>query len=125
MLSTPPPGRAGVFLSLVACALAYGAQDPGTSWNGMLRDGSGGAIAGAVLSVRSGGAQFTATSAKGGQFAFPALPPGEYSITAVRDGATAACARTLRLPGELPAAIEWANGALSFVAAAQIGRAHA
>ena len=85
----------------------------------MLRDGSGGAIAGAVLSVRSGGAQFTATSAKGGQFAFRALPPGEYSITAVRDGATAACARTLRLPGELPAAIEWANGVLSLVAAAQ------
>ena len=103
----------------MACALAYGAQDPGTAWNAVLRDGSGGAIAGAVLSVRSGGAQFTATSAKGGQFAFRALPPGEYSITAVRDGATAACARTLRLPGELPAAIEWANGALSFVAAAQ------
>jgi hypothetical protein len=103
------------FISLVACAIASRAQSPDTSWTGMLRDGRGEAISGAALTVRSGAAQFTVTTAKAGQFAFPALPPGEYSITAVNQGATAACARTLRLPGQLPAAIEWANGALSLV----------
>jgi hypothetical protein len=116
MLNTRPLGGVAALLSLVACALAIGAQEPGTPWNGVLRDGRGEAIAGAVLSARSGTVQFTATSAKNGRFAFPALPAGEYSITADREGATAACARTLRLPGDVPAAIEWANGALSFVA---------
>jgi hypothetical protein len=96
------------------CALICGAQNPATPWSGALRDGRGEVITGAVLTVRAGSVQFTATTGRGGRFAF-ALPPGEYSVSAVLKGATVVCARTVRVPGELPPAIEWANGALSLV----------
>src|ERR1039457_2162557 len=100
--------------AFAACALAGGAQREETSWTGILRDGRGQAIVGATVNVQSGVVRGTATTGKDGRFAFRALPAGEYSISAEYQGATAACPRTVRLPGGGSLVLEWpANGALT------------
>ena len=103
-------------LALAGIVLAVSAQTPATPWTATLRDGRGEAIAGARLGLRSSAGGFTATTGKDGRFTFAALPAGEYTLSASRGGAAAACARPLAFPREVPAAIEWANGALAIVA---------
>ena len=99
----------------MACALAGGAQREETPWTGILRDSRGQVVAGATLNAQSGAFRGTATTGKDGRFTFPALPAGEYTISATRQGATAACPRTVRLPGDgSEALLEWSmNGELS------------
>lgn len=92
------------------------AQNSATPWTGVLRDRHGEAVPGATIAVHSGAADLSVTTSANGQFRFPALPPGEYTVTARRRDVTATAARTLRVPGEFPAALQWDSGALSFIA---------
>ncbi len=97
--------------ALIACAavafsaLAAAEQPSADSWKGILRDALGAAIAGAVVRVQSAGTKAAATTGKDGQFAFAALPAGDYSVSVEYKGSTATCARLVRLPGGTEAAV--------------------
>ena len=103
-------------VALAACALAAGEQREAKPWTGVLRDSQREALAGATVRVESGNLHLTATTAKDGRFAFPALTPGDYTITAEYNGATAACTRPVQLPRSSAADLGWsANGVLSLI----------
>ena len=110
--------------ALIACAavavptLAAEDQRFGDSWKGTLRDAHGTAIAGAVVRVQSAGTKAAATTRGNGQFAFGALPAGEYAVSVAYKGATAKCSRPVRLPGNgATAVLELsADGSLSLLA---------
>jgi len=83
-----------------ACLLlstVLGAQDAKT-WSGEVRDGEGHAIAGAAVTLRSASSSATAKTEAGGQFAFPVLAAGDYTISVEYQGKVAAGAK-LQLPG--------------------------
>jgi hypothetical protein len=111
------PFAAIAVAAIAACTLAAGAQRSDRPWTGILRDGHGAPIANATVDVRSGGNSVRVKTSQEGRFAFPALLPGEYSVTAEANGATAALAQTIQLPGNGSAVVlEWsAAGALSVV----------
>ena len=87
---------------LIACAaiavpmLAAAGQPSGDSWKGILQDAHGAPIAGATVRVQSGGTKAAATTRSDGQFAFAALPAGEYAVSVDYQGSTATCPRPVR-----------------------------
>jgi hypothetical protein len=86
--------RALCVLSALAClATSAGAAEP--AWSGVLRDKSGARMANATVKLRDGakGREYsTKTSAKG-EFAFDAVAPGAYEVSAVVDGKTCVAAK--------------------------------
>jgi len=84
--------------TLFFCALAAGQQET-KSWAGVLLDGDGKPIAGAIVRVQAGDARATATTAADGRFTFAAVAAGEYSIAVEHKGATAAFPHPVELPG--------------------------
>jgi len=86
-------------MALAACAAVWGQQQGTKSWTGILNDGDGNAIAGAVVRLRLGDTLAAATTAPDGRFTFPSLAAGEYSISVEYHGTTAAYARKIQLPG--------------------------
>ncbi len=98
--------------------LAAGDQPSGEAWRGTLRDAHGAAIAGAVVRVQSAGTKAAATTGGDGQFAFAALPAGEYSVSVDYKGSTATCSRPVGLPGSGSTAVFQlsADGSLSLLA---------
>jgi hypothetical protein len=109
---------------LIACAaiavpmLAAAGQPSGDSWKGILQDAHGAPIAGATVRVQSGGTKAAATTRSDGQFAFAALPAGEYAVSVDYQGSTATCPRPVRLAGGAAAAVLElaADGSLSLLA---------
>ena len=80
--------KARFVLGLLAFYLATFAQDPVASLEGEIRDASGGAIAGATVTVTNldMGYQQTQTASPMGLYKFSQLPPGRYKISVQRDG---------------------------------------
>lgn len=83
----------GCAVALAAAAVLLtpsiaGAQTPTGSLNGVLRDTSGGALPGATVTLipEPEGAERSAVSGSSGQYAFPALSPGLYTIRATLAG---------------------------------------
>src|SRR5215472_11902522 len=65
------------------------AQTAGTgALTGIVTDATGGAMSGASIQLtsRSTGELRTATTGPGGNYLIAALPPGEYTLTVLRDG---------------------------------------
>ena len=75
--------------ALAACALASAQPQDTKLWTGILFDGSGNAIPGAVVRLRRRDAVVNAKTAQDGRFTFPALTAGEYSISVESQGTTA------------------------------------
>jgi hypothetical protein len=86
-------------MMLAACALASGQQQETKPWAGILRDSGGLPIAEAVVRLQSGNSLATARTEQSGRFTFPALPPGEYSISVEHNRTTAIYPRKIQLPG--------------------------
>src|SRR5450755_4053312 len=74
-----------IALGLSTCALL--AQSNG-SMTGVVKDSTGGVVVGASVSVAdaSHGVNQTVTTNASGEFAFPLLPPGNYTLTIALTG---------------------------------------
>jgi hypothetical protein len=84
--------------AFAACALAPGQRPDTNAWTGILLGSSGKSISGAVVSLQLRDALVTAKTAQDGQFSFPALAAGEYSISVEYQGVTANSTRSIQLP---------------------------
>lgn len=75
-------------LALLLCAPAALAQSDTATATGSVRDGSGGAIQNAAVTIRNIDTGFSreSTSTQEGRYWLAALPPGRYELTAQRDG---------------------------------------
>ena len=89
--------RALIAIVLAAC-LPAAPQDT-KPWSGILRDSAGAAIPSATVNLKSGTALSTAKTDTSGRFTFPAVTPGEYSISVEHNGTTALYAKKSNLPG--------------------------
>jgi hypothetical protein len=88
--------------AVAACAL-HGQSPQANQFTGILRDGTGDAIAGAVLRLQQPDhAAVTARTAQDGRFTFPSIPAGEYSLAVEYQGRTATYAGKFQLPGMGP-----------------------
>jgi hypothetical protein len=84
-----PRPRSLFILIAVFCFPVFAlAQSSTATLSGTVEDQTGAIVAGANLALVSvaQGSQRLATSNNEGRFVFPALPPGQYSLTATRDG---------------------------------------
>src|SRR5689334_25036384 len=74
--------RVGFFCIFLIAAILSFAADPTGTITGTVTDPSGGAVAGAKVSVTalSTGLSRTATTANDGGFVFPLMPVGPYSV---------------------------------------------
>jgi hypothetical protein len=84
--------------ALAACALASAQPQDTKPWTGILLDGSGNPIPGAVVRLLRRDAVVNAKTAQDGRFTFPALTAGEYSISVEYQGTTANATRRVQLP---------------------------
>jgi hypothetical protein len=87
-----------VLICVVVCVPAE-AQEQRGSIEGIVRDSSGAVLPGVVIEARSpsmAGVQSTVTDA-GGEYRFPALPPGRYEIKATLQGFQPAGSAGVRL----------------------------
>lgn len=85
--------------ALAACVAATGQSPETKPWSGTLRDRAGKPIAGAVLRLQAEPTRLTAKTTPDGRFTFPAIAPGEYSISVEYQSKTATYARKLQFPG--------------------------
>lgn len=73
-------------VSLIAFLLSTSVADAlsGALWNGVLTDGAGKPVVGAVVTLHAGsqGHDFTATTAPDGKFAFAGIAAGSYQVSA-------------------------------------------
>lgn len=108
------------FLCLIAVLLvaSFSAAVSGAAWNGVLRDGSGKAVAGAVVRLHSasGGRDDSATTAANGTFAFADIAAGTYEASVkvadkewkgaaslvVKDASTLTMSLQISSPGQNP-----------------------
>ena len=108
------------FLCLIAVLLvaSFSAAVSGAAWNGVLRDGSGKAVAGAVVRLHSasGGRDYSATTAANGTFAFADIAAGTYEASVkvadkewkgaaslvVKDASTLTMSLQISSPGQNP-----------------------
>lgn len=91
-------GAAALLSLFAASAPAQAAPDPGSDLTGFVEDSHGSPLAGAVISVfgRSlGGGGLVTLSDAAGRFFLPSLPPGSYTLRALRDGHRPAVARRI------------------------------
>ena len=84
--------------ALAACALASAQPQDTKPWTGILLDGSGNPIPGAVVRLLRRDAVVNAKTAQDGRFTFPALTAGEYSISVEFQGTTANSTHRVQLP---------------------------
>jgi Carboxypeptidase regulatory-like domain len=79
-----------VLLAALAAHLHAGArpQAPTVSLVGTVTDPAGAAVAGARIQAvnQATGQSFTTSASASGQFSFPALPPGRYTVTVSKSG---------------------------------------
>ena len=106
-------------LTLAAARVAACQAPDARPWAGELHDGSGHAIADAVVVLRAGSTVAKAKTGVDGNFNFTALTPGQYALSVDYKGAVAALAAELQLPGGAKVVLTWsADGSLSIVQAA-------
>src|SRR5260370_36071462 len=88
-----------LLLALLAASLAF-SQAVSGSLVGTLTDSSGGVVVNAKVTItdRDTGFTRTATTNESGNYAFPDLPPGTYTVTAEQTGFT----KTSRAGGDVP-----------------------
>ncbi len=82
-------GFAAVAIALVGFALALpaGAQEQVGAIRGTVTDASAAVLPGATVeAVSAGGARLSATTSSVGEYRFPRVPPGTYSVSAKLDG---------------------------------------
>jgi hypothetical protein len=100
----PLSRRAAIVATLLLAAPAARAEGPAGRILGLVEDASGSPIPGAVISLfgRGVGSMGLVTlSDSTGRFSVPSLPPGAYTVRALRDGHTPAPARrVLILPNQ-------------------------
>ena len=80
--------RVVVFFLVLMLPFSIEAQST-ASWNGVVRDASGKAVASATVELRAGGsvgAEYQALSAAEGTFILAAIPPGNYEIVVKANG---------------------------------------
>ena len=76
-----------LMILLVACTLSVNAQQSSGTLRGRVADEFGGLIVGATVTVADqSGVQKTSTTDAEGNYAFPSLPPGRYTVTATAPG---------------------------------------
>jgi hypothetical protein len=88
-----------IVLMLAGAPVSAEAQEQRGSIEGIVRDASGGVLPGVAIEARSpsmAGVQSTVTDT-GGQYRFPALPPGRYGVTATLQGFRTATSSDVRL----------------------------
>src|SRR5260370_37829032 len=93
--------------SLLAAQLGFG-QTFG-SISGETRDSSGAIVAGAAVTVVNSGTNATRTVATNdaGEYAFPSLPPGTYSVKVEKTGFNSVVRNQLRLQVQFAAPIDF------------------
>ncbi|MGC2298001.1 MAG: carboxypeptidase-like regulatory domain-containing protein, partial [Acidobacteriaceae bacterium] len=69
------------------------------AWSGIVRSGSGQAVAGAAVELSGAGGVRTATTGADGKFSFEGLATGQYSLTVRVAGRAATAAVTVEVPG--------------------------
>lgn len=111
--------RRPTVVALLASTFILNAQTKEGPWSGVLRDESGTTISAGILRLAAGSAHLSATTDQEGRFIFPAIPPGEYSLTIESRGATANYATRLRLPDSRVAAIVLGSGGAIWLSAGQ------
>ncbi len=79
-------GFAAIALVLALAGVHAGAQSATGGIVGMVRDESGGAVPKAAVTVRSGAGKEMAWTNDTGEFLFPNLPEGNYSLTVAKPG---------------------------------------
>ena len=96
--------RRAAILALALTAQAAFAEMPGGRLMGFVEDGQGAPISGAVVSLFGkgiGNSGLVTLTDSSGRFALPSLPPGPYTLRALRNGHTPAPARkVLILPNQ-------------------------
>ena len=99
-----PLSRGAAILALLLAARTGSAEMPAGGLLGWVEDGHGAPISGAVISLFGkgiGGTGLVTLSDSAGRFALPSLPPGPYTLRALRDGHTPApVRRVLILPNQ-------------------------
>ena len=99
-----PLSRGAAILALVLAARTLSAEMPGGRLMGLVEDGQGAPISGAVISLFGkgvGNSGLVTLTDSAGRFALPSLPPGPYTLRALRNGHTPAPARrVLILPNQ-------------------------
>ena len=100
----------------VAAFAAAGSQPDMKPWSAVVRDSRRQPIAGAVVRLRSGQRHESAKANQDGEFSFPALLPGNYSVAVEYPGGTAASSGPVTLPPATETVLECAaDGTLSLV----------
>jgi len=103
-ISRPTSRGAAILAVLLAGLRLAAAESPGGALMGLVEDAKGAPLSGAVISLfgRGVGAGGLVTlSDAAGHFFVPSLPPGPYTLRALRDGHTPAAARrVLILPNQ-------------------------
>jgi hypothetical protein len=98
-----PLSRGAAILTLLMAARTGGAETPG-GLLGLVEDSYGSPISGAVISLFGrgvGNTSLVTLSDSAGRFSLPSLPPGRYTVRALREGHTPAPARrVLILPNQ-------------------------
>lgn len=96
--------RGAAILAILLAARSGQAEMPAGGLLGWVEDAHGAPLAGAVISLfgkGTGGAGLVTLSDSAGRFFVPALPPGPYTLRALRDGHSPAAARkVLILPNQ-------------------------
>jgi hypothetical protein len=99
-----PLSRGAAIFALLLTARAASAEMPAGRLMGLVEDGQGAPISGAVISLFGkgiGNSGLVTLTDSAGRFALPSLPPGPYTLRALRNGHTPAPARkVLILPNQ-------------------------
>ena len=84
----PRPRSLFILIALFCFPVFAFAQSSTATLSGTVEDQTGAIVAGAHIALINvaQGSQRLATSNNDGRFVFPSLPPGQYSLTATRDG---------------------------------------
>jgi len=96
MVNVIPGRRAANTIALIAISLS--AQNREAPWSGVLRNDAGAPVAEATIRLAPGAAHLSATTDREGRFSFPAVAPGDYSISVEWRGATATYSARTQLP---------------------------
>ena len=80
-------GLFNVFLILITNTFSFAQTSSGGSWNGIVRDEAGIPVVEATIKLHStsGGGEFAAKSATGGQFTFSEISSGSYELSVEKD----------------------------------------
>jgi Carboxypeptidase regulatory-like domain len=118
MVNVIPGCRAAITIALIAISLS--AQNREAPWSGVLRNDAGAPVAEATIRLAAGAAHLSATTDREGRFSFPAVAPGDYSISVESRGATATYSARTQLPDNRAAVmVLGADGVLSIRMAEQ------